>query len=546
MTGAKSREITDLERNMVTGGVGMGANAAPGGGPDWFGPEEPFSPVAPPAVRGRTLDFPPGYNLQIVQWPYEGVKPWELRALAESYDLVRLAIETRKDQMERLTWSFVPKMNAAGIAVTTEDDPAIQELTDFFEFPDGENDWGVWLRKILEDVFVIDAVALYCDRNTNQLLKLKQIDGAIINRVIDDWGDTPAPPYPAYVELLRGMPAVQYRADDMIYMPRNPRVHRVFGLSPVHQIMLTINTALRRQVSTLQYWSEGNIPAALVGTPDNWTSEQIRDFQKWFDGLLAGDTAARRRMLFVPNGANKIVPTKEPELWQKFDEWLARVVCFAFSLPPTPFISQNNRATAESAHDAALEEGLAPLQNFVKRLVGRALRMFWPAYAKKIQFSWDDDREIDALVQEQVLTGYVTKGIRTINEARATLGDPPKPDGDELKVLIATGYIPIGINDDAPTAGEAAQQSADQAKQSAEALAAHGPNQAAAAPASGGQGAGATTGANVAAKPDDDKGAPAAKAATFRPSRETQRRIAKTYWGAPRRPHAQPPGGDEG
>ncbi|MGB6535071.1 MAG: hypothetical protein WBF58_03820, partial [Xanthobacteraceae bacterium] len=41
----------------------------------------------------------------------------------------------------------------------------------------------------LEDMFVIDAATLYCQRTrSGQLCALAQIDGATIKRVIDDWG----------------------------------------------------------------------------------------------------------------------------------------------------------------------------------------------------------------------------------------------------------------------------------------------------------------------------------------------------------------------
>jgi hypothetical protein len=31
-----------------------------------------------------------------------------------------------------------------------------------------------------------------------------------------------------------------------------------------------------------------------------------------------------------------------------YDEWLARVICYAFSVPASAFISQVNRATSET------------------------------------------------------------------------------------------------------------------------------------------------------------------------------------------------------
>ena len=51
------------------------------------------------------------------------------------------------------------------------------------------------------------------------------------------------------------------------------------------------------------------------------------------------------------------------------DEWLARIICFAFSIPHSALVSPVNRATAETAQDTALSEGLAPLHLWVKQLV---------------------------------------------------------------------------------------------------------------------------------------------------------------------------------
>jgi hypothetical protein len=48
-------------------------------------------------------------------------------------------------------------------------------------------------------------------------------------------------------------------------------------------------------------------------------------------GAFAGDLAKRRRAKFVPGDtAAKVVQTKEPQHKDDFDEWLARIVCFAF------------------------------------------------------------------------------------------------------------------------------------------------------------------------------------------------------------------------
>ncbi len=339
---------------------------ASGPGAGWFGPAVPMPPGAPKEVAGRQFDFPPGFNLQTRPRAYEPIGFWELRALADNYDLIRLLIETRKDQLARLEW-VIRARDGKGSA----HDPRIAALQNFFARPDGETTWEAWLRTLIEDVLVIDAPTLWCERTrAGYLAALHPIDGATVKRVIDDWGRTPKPPLPAYQQVLHGLPAVDYTANDLLYRPRNMRVHKVYGFSPVEQILVTVNIALRRQVFQLQYYTEGNVPEALIGAPENWTPDQIERFQQYWDGVHAGNTGERRRAKFVPGGVAKtFIPTKEPDLTGATDEWLARVACFAFSVSPQPFVRMMNRATADSAQSAAEGEGLKPLQNWVKGLV---------------------------------------------------------------------------------------------------------------------------------------------------------------------------------
>ena len=118
---------------------------------------------------------------------------------------------------------------------------------------------------------------------------------------------------------------------DIVYRPRNVRAHRVYGYSPVQQVLMTVNIALRRQLWQLDYFTEGSIPDALIGVPQGWTPDQIKQFQDYWDTEFAGDLAKRRRAKFVPGEtAAKVVQTKEPQHKDDFDEWLARIIGCAF------------------------------------------------------------------------------------------------------------------------------------------------------------------------------------------------------------------------
>jgi hypothetical protein len=56
---------------------------------DWFGPQNPLPPQAPPDVAGRQFDYPFGFNLAIAPRSAEPTGFAELRGLADNYDLLR-------------------------------------------------------------------------------------------------------------------------------------------------------------------------------------------------------------------------------------------------------------------------------------------------------------------------------------------------------------------------------------------------------------------------------------------------------------------------
>src|SRR6266481_7295281 len=399
-----------------------------------FSPSYPLVPIQPERVR--LWDFPVGYNTIHTPRSYEAIGFDELRALAESHDITRLAIETRKDQIEKLDWTIKSRNEK-----TSDKDAAsrIDQLTEFWRSPDGEQAFASWLREALEDVLVLDAAAFELRRNRGgDIVGLDIVDGSTVKVLLDDTGRRPRPPAPAYEQIIHGRPWRLLTSDELMYLPRNPRPHKAYGFSPVEQIVVTVNIGLRRQVMQLQHFTEGNVPPGLLNAPDGWNAEQIRQFQEWFDSVLAGNTASRSRLVWGPSGT-KYQPFREAPYKDDFDEWLARIVCYAFSLPPTAFTPQVNRATAQTAQDTALEEGLAPLMGWVKRLVDSVIQN--RIGHRDLEFAWSGTRLTDPKDQAAALTSYVKEGIYTVNEARSILALDPIEGGDEPMFLTAQGPV---------------------------------------------------------------------------------------------------------
>ena len=273
--------------------------AITGASPDaWFGPQQPLAPVAPPEVKGRQFDYAFGANLNYVPRSEAGVSFAELRALADALPLLRAVIETRKDQIA--AQNFTVRQRAR--ADQPDASPRIDRALSFLSRPDRRRSFADWLRILIEDLLVIDAATIY-PRNTRSgaLYSLDVIDGATIKPLIGEDGRAPDAPVPAYQQILHGMPAADFSADELLYLPRNARAHKLYGLSPVEQIALTVNIALRRDAATLDYYRAGSVPNAFGTVPKEWSSDQIRGFQDYYDGLMSGNLHRRGMIKFMHN-----------------------------------------------------------------------------------------------------------------------------------------------------------------------------------------------------------------------------------------------------
>ncbi|MDE2468255.1 MAG: phage portal protein, partial [Bradyrhizobium sp.] len=323
------------------------------------------------------------------------------------------------------------------------DDTRIDALMKMLQRPDGIHGWQAWIRMLLEEVLVTDAPSIYPRRKNNgEPLAFELIDGTLIKPLVDDTGRRPAPPSPAYQQVLKGIPAVDYTADELIYIPRNPRVHKFYGFSPVEQIILTVNIALRRSASQLQYFTEGNIPAVFASVPVDWNPDQIKAFQTYWDAVIEGDQAYKRKARFVPGGT-KVENVKDAPLKDEFDEWLARVICYAFSLPPTQFTKQATRTTSDALQEAALKEGLAPLTIWVKEAMDHLIQ--YVLGFDDLEFNWVEEEALDPQSQQTLLTGYQKTGNYSINDIRRKLGEDPisHPGADAYLIFTASGAVTL-------------------------------------------------------------------------------------------------------
>ena len=187
---------------------------------------------------------------------------------------------------------------------------------------------------------------------------------------------------------------------------------------------MTLNTVLRRQTAQLGYFTDGNVPAGILTVPAGWGPDAIRTMQDAWDARLTGDPNGRSRLQWVPS-ETRYQPFKDSPLKDDFDEWLARIVCYAFSLPPTPFVKQMNRSTAQADETRAAEEGSAPRKLWWKRIADDLLAR--DLGAPELEWCWSDAVDVDPLVQAQIDDINLKNGSVTVDEVRDRRGLGPLP-----------------------------------------------------------------------------------------------------------------------
>lgn len=418
--------VTTALRYAITG-------TAPG---NWFGPLDPLPPQAPEDVRGRQFDYPIGFNINQRPRATEPLSFDQLKKLA-TYPLIAMLIQRQKDKIAALEWQIKPR---AEEDASLADDPAIGQITDMLRFPDKEHDWVQWIGAVLDQYFIIDAVTIYAaPTRDGGVYALQQLDGATIKPILSYGGRRPLAPAPAYQQTLKGLPAVDYTADELIYFPGNVRADRIYGYSRVEQARDLIEMAISRLKSQKGYFDFGNLGDGYFTMPEGWTPEQTLAFEmRWNAAMDGSDIGIRRRNQFAPSGIEWHA-TKADLLEDSFDEMMIRLLCFPFGVAPQPFMKQTGlgHGSAGTEHEAAEEGGLSPLMNYISRLMSMIIAKWFAR--PDLEFSFVEDREFDPKTAAEIDDIRLKNGTRTINEVRDRNGEKPLPDGDK-PLLNGTGW----------------------------------------------------------------------------------------------------------
>lgn len=424
----------------------------------WPNPLQPVTPITPIA-GAEPLTFPINWG-QNIQYTPRGDSEYsaaKLRELAR-YPLARVCIENNKDILIRMPHRIqlkpLPGETRKERAKRSKGDDTLLKLNRFFDRPNPEQDWGEFLRPVLEDMLVIDAATIFMARDkSGKITQLRWIEGGGITRLVDEHGWTPQPPNPAYQLLWENYPRLDATTDQILYRPRNicyrgTPSSALYGMSPTEQVAREIEIGWERLQFVLNFYTEGTIPGLLMFAPLGTPPDKIKEAQDWLDTNLTGNLARRRRMQilqgFQQEGkTEQTYQPKEPALADVFDEVHTRKICFAYGTSPQRLMRQMNRASAQVVQESAEEEGTLPWLNWLKGTMDAIIqvKMGYSEY----EFAFDPFVETDVKKLADADKVDIEVGLYTRNEKRQQRGDDPidVPEADELSVITSSGLIPL-------------------------------------------------------------------------------------------------------
>lgn len=460
-----------------------------------FGPGMPLVPAAIDAARPdsgrpepRLWEYPVSWNLsgsanRLVSWRL-------LRSAADGIPLFRRCIEIRKGHMVGLDWDVIISQNAiegaaqkAGRGAGRADiedklrdtlSPEIDRAVAFLEVPDRGNGltFDQWLSAMLEEVFVLDALAIY-PRLTygGELFSFEILDGSTIKPLMDDRGGRPLPPFPAYQQLLYGFPRGEftadiaagdgdgaitieggYPADQLFYSRRVVRTWTPYGYSSVEQALDDGDVFMRRHNWMRAEYTEGTSIDGLFtiesdSSTASWQPSQLLEYEREYNAAVSGSTYARHRARFLPPGVKRVDGSMGSDaLAEKYkpayDLFLLKklITHFDTTLPEVGF-TEDKGLGSEGYHEgqeAVQNRKTRPIIQYVEAVITRLMRQH-AGMPRELEFKFlglDDENDP---ATDDVEDKRQRSAVVTLNERRDALGLPRYTFDEADKPFIVTG-----------------------------------------------------------------------------------------------------------
>ena len=443
----------------------------------------------------RRFEYPVAWNVFVTE---QRLVPWKvLRLAGDQIDIVRRCIEVLKSKVAGMDWDITFSDSASELLSKGSDKNHVRAMQDardefgdqiarmrlFWQTPDRINGLGFkdWINMALEDLIVLDALAIYPHPDLKgDLHSLEILDATTIKPILDERGMRPNAPYPAYQQVLYGFPRGEFTAtnddesadgdftsDDLIYLKRNHRTWTPYGYSPVERALPVADIYIKRQQWLRSEFTDGVVPQMWLKPDDNvsFTPAQLRAYETILNDDLAGQTEQRHRARILPTGITPIDNSGHSEKFNDtLDDYLVTSITGHFGVLPTEigFSSKGGLGASglqQGEAEAASRLGAEPLMKWLEQQLSDISYKFL-GMPRELVFKFSSGNESDTNESATRRQIEISSGQRTINEAKAELGlplvDSPYADmpmlhsGANAFFISPDGIIAVGTSTATP------------------------------------------------------------------------------------------------
>jgi Phage portal protein len=484
-----------------------------------LGPAMPYLPAPLDPVfddTGRAL--PRKYQYEVA-WNLnldENQAPWAvLKALSEQCDIIHRCIEVRSAEIAGKALSFTVSDQAIAKIMQEQNvghakanqiareqyGEAIDDSLQFWENPyvHGDRTWSEWITEVCWQHFVFDGIPIYPRYNLGkEVIGFEIIDASTIKALLDNRGDIPHPPAPAFQQVLWGFPRGEYQAspnndgeffinagqndeyirDQLAYFVKNRRTWSPYGYSPVEQAIPMASIYLDRQNWLKQEYAAGTMPSTFMKTDsDELDHLKLAALERVMNDQLAGSNAERHRVKMLPKSFDPVfAPTIDERYKSEYDEFIIKRVAACFGVQPTqlgiiPRTGLGGRGQQEGERDQAELMNKQPTEQFFLDMVNSLNHRFRGIDRSVTAVFEDQDTAENEQKKAQSLQVSLYSGQKTLNDVRSENGEPlyDMPEADEPFIVAGNAITFLKGLLETDESGETVGQTAEAPAQAGDA-----------------------------------------------------------------------------
>lgn len=408
-----------------------------------------------------------------------------LRRAANAVPVARICVNTLKEKITKTKWLI---KNIDPLA--DEEDDRIKKVSDLLKNPNPNDTFRSFLDKILEDLLVLDSVAIEKTRYPGgELARLFYVDASTIRPVFDEYGNDdieialpngntlPVSYLQIFNNSLYGGPesgdiVAAWAKQDFINFHMHPQGEVTafgYGLSPLEGVLSVVNNLLNTDNYNGSYFDEGAFPPLIMQLEGQLDQRQLEAYREYVYGQIEGNF--HRPAIMAGGGELKIHNLKDMTNhdmeFMEYTMFLAKLMAAAYGLSPqdiglTDDVGSKN--VSETQKDLSESKGYGSILNLLKEIFNNEILYKDFGYTD-LEFEWIAEDSEDPEISSKIYDMALRNGTMTVNEVREKMGELPYEDWADQPLLLGTdGYMPIHFDskrsesEDTEVAGETVYQ----------------------------------------------------------------------------------------